>query len=291
MEGEGSPAPQTANVVQLAFEAAAAAAQLKPVQNADVLDYLQQSPSSPEQESVQKAFALAAKDAALEPVQRAVNDAIFAVKADKGALDNPRPPRSMAEALWSQRKPYEVETLGMGPMMVSVIGPSTILEGRTLSAAEIAALSPAERALYEAMSEAERIVFAAMSPAERAAFARLDPAARAKVMRQRGVIPPPTGLSDEELAALPADQRALYEAMSPAERAAFASMSAEERAAFAAMSPAERAKRFREMGVIGPGLSPTRLAALPADQRALYETLSPAAQDAFAAMVQAKRRR
>ena len=181
----GGSEPKAANVVQLGFEAAAAAAQLEPVQNADVLDYLQQAPSSPEQESVQKAFAQAARDAALEPVQRAVNDAIFAVKADEGALDNPRRPRTMAETLWSQRNPYEVETLGTGPMMVAVIGPSTHLSGRTLSAAEMAALPADQLALYEAMSEAERLVFAAMSPAERAAFARLDPADRAKVLSAR----------------------------------------------------------------------------------------------------------
>eukprot|EP00900_Chrysochromulina_parva_P006595 jgi/Chrpa1/15937/Chrysochromulina_OHIO_Genome00022885-RA len=86
------------------------------------------------------------------------------------------------------------------------------------------------------------------------------------------------------IAALPAEQKALYQSMSEAEQAVFAGMSEEQRAAFAAMSPEERAKAMREQGVVGPPLSAAALAALPADQKRLYENMSDAERAAFASM-------
>eukprot|EP00900_Chrysochromulina_parva_P002327 jgi/Chrpa1/12095/Chrysochromulina_OHIO_Genome00018277-RA len=47
-------------------------------------------------------------------------------------------------------------------------------------------------------------------------------------------------------------------------------MSAEERAAYQAMSPDERKKMMRQMGVVGETLGAAAIAALPAEQKALY---------------------
>jgi Ca2+-binding EF-hand superfamily protein len=93
------------------------------------------------------------------------------------------------------------------------------------------------------------------------------------------------------IAALPAEQKALYQSMSEAEKAVFAAMSAEERAAFAAMSPEERAKLMRQQGVVGPPLSAAALAALPDDQKRLYENMSDAERAAFASMSEEERMR
>ena len=121
-----------------------------------------------------------------------------------------------------------------------------------------------------------------MSAEERAAYQAMSPDERKKMMRQMGVVGETLGAA--AIAALPAEQKALYQSMSEAEQAAFAGMSEEQRAAFAALSPEERAKVMREQGVVGPPLSAAALAALPADQKRLYENMSDAERAAFASM-------
>ena len=77
-----------------------------------------------------------------------------------------------------------------------------------------------------------------MSAEERAAYQAMSPDERKKMMRQMGVVGETLGAA--AIAALPAEQKALYQSMSEAEKAVFAAMSAEERAAIAAMSPRPR---------------------------------------------------
>jgi hypothetical protein len=139
------------------------------------------------------------------------------------------------------------------------------------------------------MSKAEMAAFANMTDAERAAYQAMSPDERKKMMRQMGVVGETLGAA--AIAALPAEQKALYQSMSEAEKAVFAAMSAEERAAFAAMSPEERAKLMRQQGVVGPPLSAAALAALPADQKRLYENMSDAERAAFASMSEEERMR
>jgi predicted Fe-S protein YdhL (DUF1289 family) len=102
-----------------------------------------------------------------------------------------------------------------------------------------------------------------MSAEERAAYQAMSPDERKKMMRQMGVVGETLGAA--AIAALPAEQKALYQSMSEAEQAVFAGMSEEQRAAFAALSPEERAKAMREQGVVGPPLSAAALAAVLAD--------------------------
>jgi predicted Fe-S protein YdhL (DUF1289 family) len=139
------------------------------------------------------------------------------------------------------------------------------------------------------MSKAEMAAFANMTDAERAAYQAMSPDERKKMMRQMGVVGETLGAA--AIAALPAEQKALYQSMSEAEKAVFAAMSAEERAAFAAMSPEERAKLMRQQGVVGPPLSAEALAALPDDQKRLYENMSDAERAAFASMSEEERMR
>ena len=163
--------------------------------------------------------------------------------------------------------------------------------------AAFAGMSEAQRKAFESMSDAEKAAllatmagmskaemaaFANMTDAERAAYQAMSPEERKKMMRQMGVVGETLGAA--AIAALPAEQKALYQSMSEAEKAVFAAMSAEERAAFAAMSPEERAKLMRQQGVVGPPLSAEALAALPADQKRLYENMSDAERAAFASM-------
>lgn len=163
--------------------------------------------------------------------------------------------------------------------------------------AAFAGMSEAQRKAFESMSDAEKAAllatmagmskaemaaFANMTDAERAAYQAMSPEERKKMMRQMGVVGETLGAA--AIAALPAEQKALYQSMSEAEQAAFAGMSEEQRAAFAALSPEERAKVMREQGVVGPPLSAAALAALPADQKRLYENMSDAERAAFASM-------
>ena len=159
--------------------------------------------------------------------------------------------------------------------------------GKRLSGKDAAKLPAEQRALYDNMSEDEQAAFANMSEAERAAYASMSSEERARFMRQKGVVG--EGLSAAAVAALPADQKAMYDNMSEAERAAFASMSDEERARFASMSPEERAKEMRQMGVVGEALSAEAVAALPAEQKKLYNGMSEAERAAFGSMSEAER--
>ena len=69
-----------------------------------------------------------------------------------------------------------------------------------------------------------------MSEAEREAYAKMSPEERTKMLRSKGVAGP--ALSAEKVAALPAEQRAMYEQMSDVEKAAFAGMTPEEQAVY-----------------------------------------------------------
>ena len=126
-----------------------------------------------------------------------------------------------------------------------------------------------------------------MTEAERAAYEAMSPEERKKFMRQKGVVG--EGLSAAAIAALPAEQKALYDGMTEAEKAAFASMSEEEKAAYAAMSPEERAKAMRQAGIVGEPLSAAALASLPDEQKKLYESMSEAERAAFASMSEEER--
>jgi hypothetical protein len=148
----------------------------------------------------------------------------------------------------------------------------------SMSDEEMAALL----ATMAGMRKAEMAAFANMTDAERAAYQAMSPDERKKMMRQMGVVGETLGAA--AIAALPAEQKALYQSMSEAEQAVFAGMSEEQRAAFAALSPEERAKAMREQGVVGPPLSAAALTALPADQKRLYENMSDAEREAFASM-------